>query len=90
MNLVLRACDAKSVANYASKCFLDFAMTWDSGTSAIVRISVDRVFATFAILATTMFLDVTNEVATFHRVGTSTVTVSQIALAAAVVAAFAW
>lgn len=90
MNLVLRARDAKFVANGAAKCFLDFSMTWDSSTSAVDRISVDRVFATFAIQATAMSLHVTDQVATFHSVGTSTVTVSQIAPAAAVVAAFAW
>jgi len=85
-----KARDTKFVANGAAKCFLDFSMTWDSRTSAVDRISVDRVFAAFAIQATAMSLDVTDQVATFHSVGTSTVSVSQIALAVAVLAAFAW
>ncbi|MBI2480174.1 MAG: hypothetical protein HYV60_16545 [Planctomycetia bacterium] len=89
MDLVLGACDAKFVAVGASERFLDLSMTWESGTSSAIRISLNRVFATFAIQAAAVFFDVTDQVATLHGVGTSTVTVSQTAVAAALVVAFA-
>ena len=83
----LRPRHAKLVANSASSRSLDFPVARDCGAATVGRIAVNGVISALAIEDTPLAHKMSDEVHPFHDAGTSTESVSQIALPGASLAA---
>ena len=80
--------NSKLITDAASGRVFDFAMPRNSSTAAIGRIAKDRMIGTFAIEVASVGHKMSNQINAFHATGTSTESVSQMALPGASFSAF--
>jgi hypothetical protein len=83
----LRLGDVQLVADGARGCFLDFTVAGHSCASSILGISIDRVLSSLAVQVASATFQMADKIPTFHAAGRSMVSVSQIALPGASLAA---
>ena len=76
------------IADAASGCVFDFAVSWYGSTTTVRRITEDRVVRTLAVEVAAVGYKMPNQIDAFHATGTSTDNVSQMALPGASFSAF--